>query len=174
MVDNSGDTISNNSADNGNKKVLVKFAFTNHGLIPRGINLVFRQEGRIENKHGKEAKELGINQEEERRDRWDTGQHEKFDNILIIPIWNALKGRYKIGDIHYFYQTRSTGMKKPVVVVTFCEKVGEKERAKVRKETVEDIEKNFVFHGRWRTVHKWKNPNGITTWNCLGRQPDQS
>ncbi|GAI12473.1 unnamed protein product, partial [marine sediment metagenome] len=62
---------------------------------------------------------------------------------------------------HIFYQKRSNGIKKPVVVITFEKNLENSRRAK--KPVIEQIVKNFVKHGTWGIVHYWQNPNSIDT-----------
>lgn len=151
------------------KKILVKFYFTNRKLIPSGIHLKPRHENEIELKHLKSG---GLKSMETfRKGRVDTAKkHEKLENVNISNCWNELeRKKFKITNIHLFFQQRSNGMKKPVVVVTFENNPKNSYRAK--KSVLKQIENNFVHHGSWGIIHYWENPNRINTVNCLKRQP---
>jgi len=145
----------------------VKFYFTNEKLIPGGIKLVPRAEKLIELKHIRQG---GVEAMEKfRKGRVDTASKcEKFRNIDLKNIWENLSQNFKISDIHIFFQQRSNGMKKNVIVVTFQKTDN---RRRVKKSLIDEIQKNFVYHGTWGLIYYWENPNGVNTLNCLKRQP---
>ncbi len=156
------------------KKILVKFYFTNKKLIPSGISLKPRYEKELELKHLKQG---GIKSMEAfRKGRVDTAKkHQKLVDVNISAFWNELLERkFEISNIHLFFQERSNGMMKPVVVVTFENNPKPKNNYRVKKTILEQIQKNFVSHGSWGVIHYWENPNRINTVNCLKRQPLQN
>ncbi|XOB40527.1 MAG: hypothetical protein ACKKMR_00745 [Candidatus Nealsonbacteria bacterium] len=160
-----------NKVDFGAKKILVKFFFTNRKLIPKGISLKERHENQIETKHLKQG---GVEaMERYRRGRVDTAKkHQQIENVDIRNFWKKISEKFGTTNTHIFYQKRSNGMKKPVVVITFEKNPENSRRAK--KPVIEQIVKNFVKHGTWGIVHYWQNPNGTDTVNCLKRQPSPS
>jgi hypothetical protein len=152
--------------------VLVKFYFTNIRLLPRGILLKPRREEDLEKKHRREGEQLGIPRgglSLTRPGRVDTGRHEEYKNVDIFPLWKKLKESHVITDVHCFFQKRSEGMKKFVVVVNLVP------RGKVvagrKMVVVEELENNLIRGSIWGIVHIWTNPNGVLTVNCLQRQP---
>lgn len=141
-------------------------------LIPPGIRLVPRQEEAIETKHLLEGKKLGLpnyGYETIRPGRVDTGKHQEFRNVDLAPIWEQIKQQYHLGDAHCFLQERSTGMKKPVIVVTFLKEKAHQLPPKAA--LIAAIEQTFVYGSTWGIVHHWTNLNGTITINCLKRQP---
>lgn len=153
------------------QKVLVKFHFTNQKLIPSGLRLVRRWETEIETKHLLEGKKIGLPQagwEAKRPERVDTGEHRQFQNVNFAPVWEQLKQQYPIVDAHCFLQERSTGMQKPVIVITFAK---DQKTIPPKGEVVRTVEETFVRQSRWGIIHHWINPNGVITINCLQRQP---
>lgn len=152
------------------QKVLVKFHFTNPKLIPQEIRFVERREKAIEEKHGVEAGKMGISFGAQRKKRYDTGKYQQFNDVDMTPLWEQLKKSCHFEDIHCFFQKRSKGMKKKVIVVTFTKGKG----GDIKASLVEEIERNFVHKVKWSLVHRWINDKGLyilTTLNCLGRQP---
>jgi len=157
------------------EKILVKFYFTNRKLIPKGISLKERHEDLIEIKHLKQhLKQGGIeSMEKYRKGRVDTAKkHREITNVDIRNVWNKLTRSFKATNAHIFYQKRSNGMKKPVVVITF--EKSPKNNYGPKKNVIEQIERNFVTHGTWGIVHYWQNLNQTDTVNCLKRQPSPS
>lgn len=151
------------------EKILVKFYFTNRRkLIPKGISLKERHENQIEIKHLKQG---GVeSMERYRKGRVDTAKkHQQIENVDIETFWNKLSKKFTASNVHIFFQKRSNGMKKPVVVITF--EKNPKNNHRPKKSVMEQITKNFVRHGTWGMIHYWQNPNGIDTVNCLKRQP---
>lgn len=154
------------------EKILVKFHFTNQNIIPSGIRLVPRIEESIETKHLAEGQRQGLPNagwEAKRPDRVDTGKHQEFRNVDVASTWEQLKKDYQITDAHCFSQERSTGMKKPVIVVTFSK--NQATNIKPKESLIQAIETTFVKGSTWGVVHHWINPNDTTTINCLQRQP---
>lgn len=154
----------------------MKFYFTNQNLIPSGIRLVQRKEETIETKHLMKGQKSGLPNagwESARPERIDTGQHREFKNVDIAATWEELKRRCQIGDIHCFFQERSEGMKKPVVVVSFAKdaKSAEGLSQTVKSRVITEIERTFVKGSTWSTIHHWTNPDRTVTINCRGRQP---
>jgi hypothetical protein len=156
------------------QKVLVKFYFTNRKLLPNGIFLKPRWEKELEIRHWEEGKKLGLpagGAGRVRNHHVDTGQHQQFENVDLCPIWEELKQKYIVTDIHAYLQEHSDGMKKPVVVVTFTRE-GKPLSGRL-KQVFMETEKTFVHGSTWGRVHHWTNPNGVITINCLRRQPWQ-
>jgi len=173
-VSSSGDTVAEMPEIT---KVLVKLFFTNAKLIPDGIRMIPRREGKIETKHGMEAKKLGIPKGAQRKGRYDTGKDEELHDVDLAPRWKQLKDNFQITDIHCFLRAGNMYTEKPVIVVNFTEDVKEfpgDNKASVKKSLIEVIEKNFVHGSKWGVVHQQINPNGIQTLNCSVRKPIQS
>jgi hypothetical protein len=156
-------------------KLVVKFYFTNHKLVPANVRLVLRREDALETKHLQQGQQLGLQDggyEAERRDRVDTGRHEQINEVDLFDFWETAKKNFQIVDVHIFWQSQQgTGMKKPVLTITFVPEGSGQQPDKKIPDLIEQIEKNFIRNVTWGIVHLWTNPNGTVTLNCLRRQP---
>jgi len=139
--------------------VLLKFQFTNRGLVPPSARRVARDEYALVERRI----ERGIM----------AGEHSEADQVTVKPFVKQLFSfGYKPSDLH-FYTKVGNGTDKNLRYILIMSFTRNGDMIRLTDKDLK-ILGQLIDHDAWSHFHLFHNPNGIMCVHCLHRVPDEA